>query len=211
MIRKPLREKDVWNALWKSKAHTNVLQTLLRKERRSCLKVTVSIEVPSWTLAVYHICALHTAQCTSYIHIFLCVDTEIKKTNIIWGAISRVINFFWLGDNKITLMTWLLCKFENTWNTYCQYQLLPRPVRKKPWLILIYCIRIWEWAFISRESKKCVSPLWKGSCSYCQHFFDITHLFHLFPSLLLCTRALGTMFYSKSNFGNLDATVCSQC
>ena len=124
-----------------------------------------------------------TAHCTSYIHIFLCVDTEIKKTNIIWGAISRVINFFWLGDNKITLMTWLLCNFENTWNTYCQYQLLPRPVRKKPWLILIYCIRIWEWAFISRESKKCVSPLWKGSCSYCQHFFDITHLFHLFPSL----------------------------
>ena len=29
------------------------------QERRSCLKVTVSIEVPSWTLAVYHICALH--------------------------------------------------------------------------------------------------------------------------------------------------------
>ena len=29
--------------------------------------------------------------------------------------------------------------------------------------------------------------------------------------LLLCTRALGTIFYSKSNFGNLDTSVYSQC
>ena len=39
------------------------------------------------------------------------------------------------------------------------------------------------------------SPFWKISIN----------------QLLLCTRAIETMFYSKSNFGNLDTSVYSQC